>query len=380
MILTNYTGEASGPASEPRATLFVAGISFKTAPVGLREQLAVIPSRVIEAARRLKELGSLSEVTLVSTCNRVELYGVSPHAGGFADLLASLARSPIDVLPHVYVQTNEDAARHLFAVASGLDSMVLGETEITGQIKTAYEAARGANLTGRILNGVFQRAFQVVKAIRTQTQVGRGATSLGSVAVQLAEKILGEDFQSKTIMIIGAGKMGEACIRHLAKKGVRSIIVANRSLEHAAELAREVGGRAVNYMDDGLAAMQEADIVVSSTGCPETILDREDVEAVMRQRPNRPLFLIDIAVPRDIAAEVERLENVFLYNIDHLQQLMRENVRLREQELSRCRGIIEEHIAALMAKLNQAPRKPVVVELPPRMDWAFSHSTGNYAK
>jgi glutamyl-tRNA reductase len=310
----------------------------------------------------------------------VELYGVSPHAGGFADLLASLARSPIDVLPHVYVQTNEDAARHLFAVASGLDSMVLGETEITGQIKTAYEAARGANLTGRILNGVFQRAFQVVKAIRTQTQVGRGATSVGSVAVQLAEKILGEDFQSKTIMIIGAGKMGEACIRHLAKKGVRSIIVANRSLEHAAELAREVGGRAVNYMDDGLAAMQEADIVVSSTGCPETILDREDVEAVMRQRPNRPLFLIDIAVPRDIAAEVERLENVFLYNIDHLQQLMRENVRLREQELSRCRGIIEEHIAALMAKLNQAPRKPVVVELPPRMDWAFSHSTGNYAK
>jgi glutamyl-tRNA reductase len=370
MILTNHTDEASGPPREPGVTLFVAGISFKTAPVGLREQLAVIPSRVIEAARRLQELGRLAEVTLVSTCNRVELYGVSPRADGFADLLASLARAKIDVAPHVYVHTNEDAARHLFAVASGLDSMVLGETEITGQIKTAYEAARGAELTGRILNGVFQRAFQVVKAIRTQTQVGRGATSVGSVAVQLAEKILGDDFQSKTIMIIGAGKMGEACIRHLAKKGARSIIVANRSLEHAAELAREFGGRAVNYMDDGLAAMQEADIVVSSTGCPETILDREDVEAVIRQRPNRPLFLIDIAVPRDIAADVERLENVFLYNIDHLQQLMRENVRLREQELARCREIIEEHTAALMAKLNQSSRKPVVVELPPTMDWA----------
>ncbi|MGO8701543.1 MAG: glutamyl-tRNA reductase [Limisphaerales bacterium] len=380
MILTNYSGEASGPASAPSSTLFVAGISFRTAPVALREQLAVIPSRVIEAAKRLKELGGLSEVALVSTCNRVELYGVSPHPGGFAELLASLAREKIDLSSYVYVHTNEDAARHLFAVAGGLDSMVLGETEITGQIKTAYEAARGAELTGRILNGVFQRAFQVVKAIRTRTQVGRGATSVGSVAVQLAEKILGDDFQSKTIMIIGAGKMGEACIRHLAKKGVRSVIVANRSLEHAAELAREVGGQAVNYMDDGLAAMQEADIVVSSTGCPETILDREDVEAVMRQRPNRPLFLIDIAVPRDIAVDVERLENVFLYNIDHLQQLMRENVRLREQELSRCRGIIEEHTAALMAKLNQAPRKPVVVELPPRMDWAFSHSAGNYAK
>ena len=370
MILTNHTDEGSGPAYEPSLTLFVAGISFKTAPVGLREQLAVIPARVLDAARRLKELGGLTEVTLVSTCNRVELYGVSPRADGFADLLASLARAEIDITPHVYVHTNEDAARHLFAVASGLDSMVLGETEITGQIKTAYEGARGAALTGRVLNGLFQRAFQVVKAIRTQTQIGRGATSVGSVAVQLAEKILGDDFQSKTIMIIGAGKMGEACIRHLAKKGARSIIVANRSLEHAAALAQEVGGRAVNYMDDGLAAMTEADIVVSSTGCPETILDREDVEAVMRQRPNRPLFLIDIAVPRDIATDVERLENVFLYNIDHLQQLMRENVRLREQELSRCHGIIEEHTAALMAKLSQRPQKPVVVALPPRLEWA----------
>jgi len=370
MILTNHTDEVSGPAHEPSLTLFVAGISFKTAPVGLREQLAVIPARVLEAAGRLKELGGLTEVTLVSTCNRVELYGVSPHADGFADLLASLARAEIDITPHAYVHTNEDAARHLFAVASGLDSMVLGETEITGQIKTAYEGARGAALTGRVLNGLFQRAFQVVKAIRTQTQIGRGATSVGSVAVQLAEKILGDDFQSKTIMIIGAGKMGEACIRHLAKKGARSIIVANRSLEHAAALAQEVGGRAVNYMDDGLAAMTEADIVVSSTGCPETILDREDVEAVMRQRPNRPLFLIDIAVPRDIATDVERLENVFLYNIDHLQQLMRENVRLREQELSRCHGIIEEHTAALMAKLSQRPQKPVVVALAPRLEWA----------
>jgi glutamyl-tRNA reductase len=192
---------------------------------------------------------------------------VADHAGGLPELLGSLARAPLDVSPCVYVHTEEAAARYLFAVASGLDSMVLGETEITGQIKTAYEAARAANLTGRILNGAFQRAFQVVKAIRTQTQIGRGATSVGSVAVQLAEKIFGGDFHDKTIMIIGAGKMGEACLRHLVKKGVRSIIVANRTLARAEELAREVGGRAVNYMDDGLAAMQEADIVVSSTGC-----------------------------------------------------------------------------------------------------------------
>jgi glutamyl-tRNA reductase len=360
--------------------MFVAGISFKTAPVALREQLAVTPSRLIETATRLKQQGGLSELALVSTCNRVELYGVADGAGDPAGLLASLAHSNVDVSPYVYVHTGDAAARHLFAVASGLDSMVLGETEITGQIKIAYEAARAANLTGRVINGAFQRAFQVVKAIRTKTQIGRGATSVGSVAVQLAEKILGGDFHEKTVMIIGAGKMGEACIRHIAKKGIRSIIVANRSLEHAAELAREFGGRAVNYMDDGLAAMREADIVVSSTGCPETILDREDVEAVMRQRPNRPLFLIDIAVPRDIAVEVEQLENVFLYNIDHLEQLMRENVRVREQELARCHEIIGEHTAALMAKLNCAPGRPDAVRPQPQMDWAYQSQMVGYAK
>jgi glutamyl-tRNA reductase len=360
--------------------MFVAGISFKTAPVALREQLAVTPSRLIETATRLKLQGGLSELALVSTCNRVELYGVADRAEGLVELLASLARTNVDLSPYVYVHTGDAAARHLFAVASGLDSMVLGETEITGQIKTAYEAARAAKLTGRVINGVFQRAFQVVKAIRTRTQIGRGATSVGSVAVQLAEKILGGDFHEKTVMIIGAGKMGEACIRHIAKKGIRSIIVANRSLEHAGELAREFGGRAVNYMDDGLAAMCEADIVVSSTGCPETILDREDVEAVMRQRPNRPLFLIDIAVPRDIAVEVEQLENVFLYNIDHLEQLMRENVRVREQELSRCHEIIEEHTVALMAKLNGAPGRPEAVRPQPQMDWAFQSPMAGYAK
>jgi glutamyl-tRNA reductase len=366
--------------------MFVAGISFKTAPVALREQLAVTPSLLIETATRLKAQGGLSELALVSTCNRVELYGVADHAEGLAELLGSLARTPVDISPYVYLHTDEAAARHLFSVASGLESMVLGETEITGQIKTAYETARAAQLTGRVINGAFQRAFQVVKAIRTKTQIGRGATSVGSIAVQLAEKILGGDFHEKTVMIIGAGKMGEACVRHIAKKGTRAIIVANRSLEHARELAREFGGRAVNYMDDGLAAMCEADIVVSSTGCPETILDRDDVEAVMRQRPNRPLFLIDIAVPRDIAVEVEQLENVFLYNIDHLERLVRENVRLREQELAHCHEIIEEHTVALMAKLRGAPGKPELVRLPapdqrqPQMDWGFPSALAGYAK
>ncbi len=360
--------------------MFVAGLSFKTAPVALREQLAVTPSRLIETARRLKEEGGLSELALVSTCNRVEMYGVADDAERAANLLTSLARNQVDVSPYIYVHTEEAAARHLFSVASGLDSMVLGETEITGQIKTAYEAALAAHLTGRVLNGAFQRAFQVVKAIRTKTQIGRGATSVGSVAVQLAEKIFGGDFRDKTVMIIGAGKMGEACIRHLVKKGAGSIIVANRTLERAEELAREIGGQAVNYMDDGLAAMAGADIVVSSTGCPETILDREDVEAVMRQRPNRPLFLIDIAVPRDIAPGAQGVENVFLYDIDDLEKLVAENVRMREQEMAPCRDIIEKHIAELMAKLNGPCRRPEAVVQEPQMNWTLSGSQHSYAQ
>jgi glutamyl-tRNA reductase len=360
--------------------MFVAGISFKTAPVELREQLAVTPSRLIETATRLKERGGLSELALVSTCNRVELYGVAEGAEGLAELLASLARTEVDARPYIYVHTEAAAARHLFSVASGLESMVLGETEITGQMKTAYEAARAANLTGRVINGAFQRAFQVVKAIRTKTQIGRGATSVGSVAVQLAEKILGGDFHDKTVMIVGAGKMGEACVRHIAKKGIGQIIVANRSLEHARELAREFGARAVNYMDGGLAAMCQADIVVSSTGCPETILDREDVEVVMRQRPHRPLFLIDIAVPRDIAAEVQHLDNVFLYNIDHLERLVGENVRLRRQELSRCHEIIGEHTAALMARLNRPAAKPEAARAQCGTGWTFQNTMMGYAE
>ncbi len=354
--------------------MFVAGISFKTAPVALREQLAVVPSRLIESSARVKAEAGLSELTVLSTCNRVELYGVASQTSGLGELLNLLAQTSLDISAYIYVHTGEAAMRHLFAVASGLDSMVLGETEITGQIKTAYEAARAAQLTGRVLNAAFQRAFQVVKAIRTETQIGRGATSVGSVAVQLAERIFGGDFHDKTVMIIGAGKMGEACLRHLAKKGVQSIIVANRTLENAEQLARELGGRAVNYMDDGLAVMTEADIVISSTGCPATIMDREDVEVVMRQRPDRPLFLIDIAVPRDIAADVQELKNVFLYNMDHLETLMRENVKLREQEVARCHDIIQEHTEALTAKLNTAPLPERRTATAPQPGWALCGS------
>jgi len=231
--------------------------------------------------------------------------------------------------------------------------MVIGETEITGQVKNAYQAAQQAGLTGRVLNRLFQTALQIGKEIRTHTAIGRGATSVGSVAVELAEKVFAGDLSDKTVMILGAGKMGEACVRHLAKRGARLVLVANRSFERARSLASEFGGRPLSF-DDRMNAMTEADIVVSSTGSPTTILHKNEIAAILPMRRNRPLILIDIAVPRDIAPDVEELGNVYLYNIDHLEAIVRENSRMREQELSKCQEIIARRCAALMARFNPA--------------------------
>jgi glutamyl-tRNA reductase len=340
-----------------RMKLFVAGLSYKTAPVELREKLAVHPSRLRCHGCLLKLGGNLEEVVLLSTCNRVEIYGVTPKVNGNVHrLFDQLSTGGADFAPHLYIKEGAEAVEHLFSVASGLESMVIGETEITGQVKQAYQAAQEAKLTGKVTNRLFQTALQVAKEIRTQTGIGRGATSVGSVAVDLAERIFDRDLSGKTVMIIGAGKMGEACIRHLAKRGARSVLVSNRSYDRALGLANEFGGRAVRF-DECLQAMAQADIVVSSTGAPQTILHRDGVASVMAGRGNRPLFLIDIAVPRDIDAEVDQLDNVYLYNVDHLEAIVRENVRHREQELARCQAILTERTEAIMARFTRAPEK-----------------------
>ncbi len=335
--------------------LFVAGLSFKTAPVAVREKLAVNAQRLRCCGCRLKLAGNLSEVVVVSTCNRVEIYGVGGWGRGLAyRLFQTLAVTEVDFSPYLYVKEGLEAIQHLFSVAGGLDSMVIGETEITGQVKQAYQAAQEAGLTGRITNRLFQTALQVAKEIRSETGIGRGATSVGSVAVELAQRIFDQDLSDKTVMIIGAGKMGEACVRHLAKKGTKSVLVANRSYDRALNLATEIGGRAVRY-DDLLTGMADADIVVSSTGAPETILSAKEIASVMATRGNRPLFLIDIAVPRDIATDVQSLPNVYLYNVDHLETIVRENMRLREQELALCHAIIGKRSEALAARFAGRP-------------------------
>ncbi len=338
--------------------LFVAGLSYKTAPVEVREKLAVRPSLLPCHGCRAKLGAGLDEVVLLSTCNRVEIYGTASKVNGNVHgLFNHLVSGDVDFAPYLYVKEGEEAAQHLFSVASGLDSMVVGETEITGQVKNAYQAAQAARLTGKVTNRLFQTALQIAKEIRTDTNVGRGAVSVGSVAVELAERIFDKDLAEKTVMIIGAGKMGEACVRHLAKKGARSVLVSNRSFERAQGLAAEFGGRAVRF-DDCFSAMIEADIVVSSTGCPQTILHRADIAPIMPARRNRPLFLVDIAVPRDIDPDVQQLDNVYLYNIDHLEAIVRENMRTREQELSRCQNLISARVAALMARLQAGAHRP----------------------
>jgi glutamyl-tRNA reductase len=331
---------------------FVEGLNHKTAPVEFREQFAVNLCHLVERARLLKQRENLHEIVLLSTCNRVEIYATaSGKRDPKASVLSSLCEDPRDLAASTYIYENFEAARHLFRVAAGLDSMVLGETEITGQVKKAYELALGAQLTGSTLNRVFQKAFQVVKDIRTRTGIGRGATSVGSAAVELAERIFQYDLSRQSVIIIGAGQMGEACTRHLAKKGARSILVSNRSYERAVELAKELGGQAVRF-EDCLIAMAGADIVVTSTGCPRAFLQRADVEGVMARRRNRPLILIDISVPRNIDTEVQRIDNVYLYNIDDLEAIVRENVRNREQDLALCHQIIETGAGALMEKLK----------------------------
>jgi glutamyl-tRNA reductase len=351
--------------------IFVAGLSYKTTPVEVREKLAVQRTRLQCCGCRLKLRGGLDEVVLLSTCNRVEIYGVSPWIHGRVQrLFQELTGSDFDLTPHLYVKEGAEAAKHLFAVASGLDSLVIGETEITGQVKNAYQMAKDAGLVGKKMNRLFQSALSVVKAIRTNTGIGRGATSVGSVAVELAEKVFDANLGEKTVMILGAGKMGEACVKHLAKRGAKTVLVANRSVERAEKLAAEFGGRAVR-LEESAAAMTEADILVSSTGSPDLVLRREDVARILPARRNRPLVLVDIAVPRDIDPAVAELPNVFLYDIDDLEAVVRENTKNREQELTVCHQIIAEHTAALMARFDASPAKRAQAAVSTVSDWVM---------
>jgi glutamyl-tRNA reductase len=339
--------------------IVVIGLSHHSSPVELRERFAFAEPKIPDALKSLRESGVAAEAVILSTCNRVEIYAATPlePAKAFSELKQFLVNHHAYENPlndELYTFAEPQSLRHLFKVAGGLDSMVLGETEILGQLKQAYALAQQHKHTGARLNKIFQRAFNVAKHIRTETNIQRGSVSVASVAVELAEKIF-DSLTGRDVLVIGAGDTSEKVARALLSRGAKSIIVANRTYERASELASELGGRAVKF-DDWAAEFEKIDIAVSSTAAPHHILDCAKLEPLMKGRQGRPLLLIDIAVPRDVDPAVNNLENVYLYNIDDLQAIADDYLKLRKEEIARCEEIIGEKIGVLLEMRNDQPR------------------------
>ena len=328
------------------------GLSHHTAPVTVRERFAFTEKAGLEALQELRASGLADEAVILSTCNRVEIYAATK-----ADPRQALTGLQQFLLDHhnyreplngeIYTLAEPQSIEHLFKVASGLDSMVLGETEILGQLKKAYDLALQHKHTGSRLNKAFQKAFNVAKQIRTETNIQRGSVSVASVAVELAEKIF-DTLSERQVMVIGAGETSEKTARALLSRGAHSIIVSNRSHERAVALAQELEGRAVHF-DDWAGEFGKIDIVISSTSAPHYVLDRQKLGPLMALRANRPLLLIDIAVPRDIEPEVNFMDNVYLYNIDDLQAIADDYLKQRHEEIAVCEKIIREKAKGLLS-------------------------------
>lgn len=326
--------------------LITLGINHISSPVALREKLAISDRELGSALHSLCALPPVAEGAILSTCNRTEVYASlspdTPHAEDMlAEWLASrhgLHRQEFD--GHLYSYRDSAAANHLMSVAAGIDSMILGEPDIQRQVRQALEAAQGARSVGTLLQRLFQEALTVGKRVRTETGLARGSFSVGAAAVELATQIFGESLAGHTVLVLGAGKMSEVTARHLQARGTPTVLVANRTYEKAAHLAAQFGGEARRF-DELSDALLSADIVVCSTSAPHPVVTRALVKDAMRARRNRPLFLIDIAVPRDVEASVDQLDNVYLYNLDHLQTFVADARHARESEVARAREIVQ---------------------------------------
>ena len=333
--------------------LLCLGLSHKTAPVEIREQVAFTPRELGAVARELADLPDIAEAVVLSTCNRMEMYLGLETAERATEARAQAEawlRQRFNIQREFPTETffqhqGVEGVRHLFSVASGLDSMVLGETEIFGQVKEAYRAAHEQGATSRSLNKLFQEAFRVGKLVRNSTEIQRGATSVGAVAVELAEKLFG-NLAGCQVMLLGAGEISRRTAQSLQSRGATSIIVSNRNYERAVELATEMGGRALAF-DYWQKEVAQVDILISSTAAPHTIVNPEDLHAALRRRSNgRPLFIIDIAVPRDVDPAVNDLDSVYLFDIDALEKIADEGRQRRQREMQRCEHIIAEHVQA----------------------------------
>ncbi len=347
--------------------VIVFGINHKTAPVNVREKLSIPDKAIPEHIRLLKgKAPQVIEEVILSTCNRVEIYArVQDVKQGVEEIKKFLcdyheiSRDELEVSTYVYAL--EEAVEHLFKVASSLDSMVVGEPQILGQVKTAYKAARELNATGSVLNNLFERSFSVAKRVRTETAIAENAVSVSYAAVELAKKIFGE-LDGKTVMLIGAGEMIELAARSLVSCGVKTVLVSNRTYERAVSLATELNGEAIKF-DDLYDELKRCDIIISSTGAPHFVVKKELAEKVIGERNNRPMFFIDIAVPRDIEPTVNEIDNCYVYDIDDLKEVVEANMAEREKEAKKAEAIVHLEVSQFLVWLNHLEVAPAIATL-----------------
>jgi glutamyl-tRNA reductase len=340
------------------SSLYALGLNHQTAPLQVRERVVFHVERVREALGQLKrELAT--EAAILSTCNRTELYFAGEHPGAAADWLARYHRfRPAELSPYLYTRPRDQAVRHAFRVASGLDSMVLGEPQILGQMKEAARAADSAGTLGAVLHKLFQRSFAVAKEVRSTTQVGAASVSMAAAAVKLAARIF-PALREQRVLFIGAGEMIELCATHFAAQGPARLTVANRTLERASRLAHRFNGRALE-LKSLAEQLHEHDIVVSSTASSLPILGKGLVERALRARRRRPMFMVDLAVPRDIEPEVAELDDVFLYTVDDLSEIVSANLDARRSAVDQAEVIIDTQVGRFMHWMQQRENVPLI--------------------
>ncbi len=351
--------------------IIVVGLNHEVAPVEVREKLALPEPSLREALISLAQKaghgdGPLAEGAILSTCNRVELYGLAMDSQeGWNELvgfLGSTCQIPFqDFENYLYLYSGEEAAAHLFSVAAGINSMVIGENEVLGQVREAYRLASAEKAIGPILSRLFRKALRVGKRARTETGISRNASSVSSIAVELAKSIFG-DLSTCRVLIIGAGEMSEQALRRLMASDVGEVLVINRTRSKAESLARECGGRVIDFDRIGLALWQ-ADIVISSTAAPDAVIHVQEMRDALYMRRNRPLFIIDIAVPRDVEPEVGKLENVYLYDIDDLEHLVQANIDMRRKEIPKVEAIVAEELREFSAWYQALDVVPTISDL-----------------
>ena len=351
--------------------LFVAGLSHRTAPIAVREQLVVDEDKLREILADLTGRGTCAEVMIVSTCNRVEVYGVAEVPGeargaAFRQLGAQRGIGLPTLEPLLYVKDGVEAVQHAFRVASSLDSMVLGEPQILGQVKDAFALAQSCRTVGPVLHSLMSQAFAVAKRVRSDTEVGRHAVSVSFAAVELARRIF-DGLDGRSVLLVGAGEMGELAARHFQDHGTLPVYVANRTASRAQELARDLAGTAVPF-EDLFSVMAQVDIVITSTAAPEPIITSADVAGALHGRRGRPLFFIDIAVPRNVEPAVNDISNVFVYDVDALRSVVDANLRERKREAQRAESLVEREVAKFSDRLRSLEVVPTIVSLREKLE------------